>query len=182
MKLKITFNMVWSLAVTYALIAAAVVYAVYSGSPFNVFSGAMCAANGALWVACTFYMLNKHGQLPHTPGGLFRANVIVAMVWIFIETCLTCVLAIYGATLVYERTSLSSAAIGLVFLLFPLSFHTLWKEPDEEQAQEAQTGSRTSSKKSSGTSKQGSQQSSHGKSGKSKKKGKRKGGQNRRKR
>lgn len=121
--------MAWILtAVTYVLAAGAAAYAYVSGSPFNLVTlTAACLAAG-LRTAFMMHVYKMQGQLPARHHGL-ALNVLIAGVWIYIETALACVLATYGLYQVALHESASAAAIGVAFAAFPIGFIKPWLAP-----------------------------------------------------
>ena len=118
--------MAWILtAITYVLSVAAAVFALAVGSPFNLATLAAACLAAGLRTAFTMRAWRDQGRLPARHHAI-SLNVIVAGVWVYIETALACVLAVYGMTLVFLHESASSTAIGMAFCAFPLGLIQPW--------------------------------------------------------
>lgn len=121
--------MVWILtAVVYALVAAATVFAHISGSPFNLVTFGAACLSAALRTAFMMHVYKELGKLP-ARHALLSPNVLVAGVWIFVETALACVLAVYGAHRVCLHESTGATAIGIAFAAFPAGVIQPWSAP-----------------------------------------------------
>lgn len=121
--------MVWILtAVVYALVAAATVFAHISSSPFNLVTFGAACLSAALRTAFMMHVYKELGKLP-ARHALLSPNVLVAGVWIFIETALACVLAVYGAHRVCLHESTGATAIGIAFAAFPAGVIQPWSAP-----------------------------------------------------
>lgn len=125
--------MAWILtAVIYALSAGAAVFAYASGSPFNIATLASACLSAGLRTAFMMHIYRMQGQLPARHHGL-SLNVLVAGMWIYIETALACVLAIYGINQVCLHQSASAAAIGVAFAAFPVGLIQPWNAPSANE-------------------------------------------------
>lgn len=122
-------TMAWILAaVVYVLVAGASAFAVFSGSPFNLVTLAAACLAAGLRTAFMMHIYKMQGALPARHHGL-SLNVLAAGVWIYIETALACVLAVYGIGLICAHETTSSAAIGVAFAAFPVGLIQPWKAP-----------------------------------------------------
>lgn len=121
--------MVWILTViVYALVAVASALAYISGSPFSLATcGAACLSAG-LRTAFMMRVYRELGKLPSRHPFL-SPNVLVAGVWIFVETALACVLAVYGIHQVCLHESEGAMAIGIAFAAFPFGIIQPWAAP-----------------------------------------------------
>lgn len=125
--------MVWILTVVvYALVAAAAAFAYVSGTPFTLVTfGAACLSAG-LRTAFMMHVYRELGKLPSRHPFL-SPNVLVAGVWIFVETALACVLAIYGLHQVCLHESEGATAIGIAFAAFPAGIIQPWSAPRDAE-------------------------------------------------
>lgn len=121
--------MVWILtAIVYALVAAASAFAYASGSPFSLVTfGAACLSAGLR----TAFMTHVYRQLGKMPSRhpFLSPNVLVAGAWIFVETALACVLAVYGIHQACLHESAGATAIGIAFAAFPVGVIQPWSTP-----------------------------------------------------
>lgn len=123
--------MVWILtAVTYGLVAAGALFAYVTGSPFNIVTLAVACVAAILRTAFMMHVYKELGKLPTRHHGI-SMNVIVAGVWIFVETVLACVLGVYGIHQVCLHESAGATAIGVAFAAFPAGVIQPWNAPSE---------------------------------------------------